>query len=67
MTLKTPGVHVFYAPNDATTGEWVYQRVEDGFGMNGCVGADITNDVVKKFDASVKAAPPAATPKPQGR
>jgi len=32
------------APNDATAGEWVYQRVEDGFGMNGCVGGDINND-----------------------
>jgi hypothetical protein len=38
-TAANPGVHVFYAPIDTATGDWVYQRVEDGFGMNGCVGA----------------------------
>ena len=34
----TGGVHVFFAPNDAATGEWTYVRIEDKFGMNSCVG-----------------------------
>lgn len=40
----TPGVHVFYAPDDAAKGEWTYQRLEDKAAMNGCVGADIDRD-----------------------
>jgi hypothetical protein len=40
----TPGVHVFYAPADPATGQWVYQRIEDTFAMNGCVSADINRD-----------------------
>jgi hypothetical protein len=40
----TPGVHVFYAPDDPVTGEWKYQRLEDKSGMNGCVVADMNND-----------------------
>ena len=28
----TPGVHVFYAPDDPVKGEWKYQRVEDKVG-----------------------------------
>ena len=40
----TPGVHVFYAPADPATGQWVYQRIEDKFAMNSCVGADINRD-----------------------
>jgi hypothetical protein len=38
------GVHVFYAPDNAATGEWKYQRLEDKAAMNGCVGADMNND-----------------------
>ena len=44
----TPGVHVFYAPDDAATGEWRYQRLEDKQAMNSCVGADLNND--RKLD-----------------
>src|SRR5262249_46348445 len=40
----TPGVHVFYAPADAATGQWTYQRIEDRFAMNSCVAADINKD-----------------------
>lgn len=40
----TPGVHVFYAPEDPVNGTWHYQRVEDRSAMNGCVGADINGD-----------------------
>jgi hypothetical protein len=40
----TPGVHVFYAPGDAATGEWTYRRIEDKAAMNGCVSADINGD-----------------------
>ena len=40
----TPGVHVFYAPADAATGEWIYRRIEDKAAMNGCVSADINGD-----------------------
>jgi FG-GAP-like repeat len=40
----TPGVHVFYAPDNAATGEWRYQRLEDKAGMNSCVGADLNGD-----------------------
>jgi hypothetical protein len=38
------GVHVFYAPDDAAAGTWVYQRIENQAGMNGCVGADLNGD-----------------------
>ena len=44
----TPGVHVFYAPDDPAKGDWKYQRLEDKAAMNGCVGADINND--KRID-----------------
>jgi hypothetical protein len=37
-------VHVFYAPDDATAGQWTYQRLEDQAAMNGCVGADLNGD-----------------------
>jgi len=40
----TGGVHVFYAPDDAATGTWQYQRLEDATAMNGCVGADLNGD-----------------------
>jgi len=40
----TGGVHVFYAPDDAATGTWHYQRIEDATAMNGCVGVDINGD-----------------------
>jgi hypothetical protein len=40
----TGGVHVFFAPDDAATGEWSYVRLEDKFGMNSCVGVDINKD-----------------------
>jgi hypothetical protein len=38
------GVHVFYAPEDAATGTWQYQRIEESMAMNGCVGADMNGD-----------------------
>jgi hypothetical protein len=38
------GVHVFYAPENAATGEWVYQRLENQSAMNGCVGVDMNGD-----------------------
>lgn len=40
----TGGVHVFYAPDDAATGTWQYQRVEDASAMNGCVPVDVNGD-----------------------
>ena len=40
----TPGVHVFFAPEDAATGEWQYRRIEDKAAMNSCVGADVNGD-----------------------
>lgn len=40
----SPGVHVFYAPDDPVTGEWKYQRIETQLGMNSCVAADINSD-----------------------
>jgi VCBS repeat protein/aldos-2-ulose dehydratase/isomerase family protein len=40
----TPGVHVFFAPADAATGEWTYRRIEDKAAMNSCVGADLNAD-----------------------
>ena len=40
----TGGVHVFYAPDDAATGTWQYQRVEESAAMNSCVPADVNGD-----------------------
>ena len=40
----TPGVHVFFAPADPATGEWLYRRIEDKAAMNSCVSADINGD-----------------------
>jgi hypothetical protein len=40
----SPGVHVFYAPDDAATGEWRYQRLEEKSAMNSCVAADLNGD-----------------------
>jgi hypothetical protein len=40
----TPGVHVFFAPADAATGDWTYRRIEDKAAMNSCVAADINGD-----------------------
>ena len=44
----TPGVHVFFAPADAASGEWTYRRIEDKAAMNSCVGADVNGD--KRMD-----------------
>lgn len=38
------GVHVFYAPDDAATGAWTYQRLDDTAAMNSCVGVDVNGD-----------------------
>ena len=43
-----PGVHVFFAPADAASGEWTYRRIEDKAAMNSCVGVDVNGD--KKMD-----------------
>ena len=40
----TPGVHVFFSPQDPATGEWVYARIESEAAMNGCVGGDMNAD-----------------------
>ena len=41
----TPGgVHVFFAPADASSGEWQYRRIEDKAAMNSCVGGDVNGD-----------------------
>ena len=40
----TPGVHVFFSPEDPATGEWTYSRIESEVAMNSCVGADINRD-----------------------
>jgi hypothetical protein len=40
----TPGVHLFFAPQDPATGGWIYRRIEDKAAMNGCAGADINGD-----------------------
>lgn len=37
------GVHVFYAPDNAATGEWTYQKIDDT-AMNCCVSADLNGD-----------------------
>ncbi len=40
----TPGVHVFFSPEDPATGEWTYRRIESESGMNSCVGGDMNED-----------------------
>ena len=40
----TPGVHVFFSPEDPATGEWLHRRIEENAAMNGCVGADMNRD-----------------------
>lgn len=40
----TPGVHVFFSPEDPATGEWQYVRIENEAAMNGCVGGDMNQD-----------------------
>ncbi len=40
----TPGVHVFFSPEDPATGDWSYSRIESEAGMNGCVGGDMNQD-----------------------
>ncbi|MCH7891735.1 MAG: VCBS repeat-containing protein [Gemmatimonadetes bacterium] len=40
----TPGVHVFFSPDDPATGEWIYSRIETEYGMNGCVTGDMNQD-----------------------
>ena len=40
----TPGVHVFFAPEDPAIGEWGYSRIESEAAMNSCVGADMNQD-----------------------
>ncbi len=40
----TPGVHVFFSPDDPATGEWIYSRIETEFGMNGCVTGHMNED-----------------------
>lgn len=40
----TPGVHVFFSPEDPATGEWSYARIEDEAAMNSCVGGDMNGD-----------------------
>lgn len=37
----TPGVHVFFSPEDPATGEWSYSRIESESAMNSCVGGDM--------------------------
>jgi hypothetical protein len=44
----TPGVYVFYAPDDPVNGEWTMQRLEDKSAMNSCLGVDINGD--KRMD-----------------
>ena len=40
----TPGVHVFFSPEDPATGEWIYRRIESEAAMNSCVGGDMNED-----------------------
>ncbi len=40
----TPGVHVFFSPDDPATGEWIYSRIESDAAMNSCVGGDMNED-----------------------
>ena len=57
----TGGVHVFYAPEDAATGTWQYQRIEESAAMNGCVGVDMNGDRRRTWSARAGAAPSAGT------
>jgi len=38
------GVHVFYAPEEAASGTWQYQRIEESAAMNSCTAVDINGD-----------------------
>jgi len=40
----TPGVHVFFSPEDPATDRWSYARIESDAAMNGCVGGDMNRD-----------------------
>ena len=40
----TPGVHVFFSPDDPAAGEWSYMRIESEAAMNSCVGGDMNED-----------------------
>ena len=40
----SPGVHVFFSPEDPATGDWIYRRVESEAAMLSCVGGDMNND-----------------------
>jgi hypothetical protein len=40
----TPGVHVFFSPDDPANGEWSRSMIETEYAMNGCVGADMNRD-----------------------
>ncbi len=40
----TPGVHVFFSPDDPATGEWIYSRIESDAAMNSCVVGDMNED-----------------------
>ncbi len=40
----SPGVHVFFSPEDPSTGEWTYSRIESETAMNSCVGGDMNLD-----------------------
>ena len=40
----TPGVHMFFAPEDPATGEWIYSRIESEAAMMSCVSGDMNND-----------------------
>ena len=40
----TPGVHVFFSPEDPATGQWTYLRIESEVAMNSCVIGDMNQD-----------------------
>jgi len=40
----TPGVNVFFSPEDPATGPWTHLRLESETAMNSCVGSDINQD-----------------------
>lgn len=40
----TPGVWVFFSPEDPATGTWTRSRIESERAMNGCVGGDMNLD-----------------------
>ena len=40
----TPGVYVFFSPEDPATGEWTYSRIESETAMNSCVGGEMNQD-----------------------